>query len=443
MTGLRRRSASDIHGSCSQQTCEVSERAEAIVREIRDGGDKLLRTWCANFRELRDGRLLLKGDALAAALDRLDDETRRLLERTARRIRVFAEAQRSSLNNVTIPIPGGRAGHEVTPIENVGCYAPGGRYPLPSSVLMTVIPARVAGCARVCLATPAPSDLMLAAAAIAGADEVLCAGGAHAIGAMAYGTETVDPVDLIVGPGNAWVTAAKRSVIGQVGIDALAGPSELLVIADEQADPELIAADLLAQAEHDTEAIPMLLTAWDSVANAVNGAIESQLQHLCTAPVARAAIQNGFCVVCEDEEEVIRLSDRLAAEHVQVITGNAKELAQKLTHYGALFIGARSAEVLGDYGAGPNHVLPTARTSRFSGGLSVLSYLRVRTWIAIDDSVAAEALNRDASRLARLEGLEAHARAAECRLSQRQAAHYARPDVTEQTGGVDQRCGPR
>jgi phosphoribosyl-ATP pyrophosphohydrolase/phosphoribosyl-AMP cyclohydrolase/histidinol dehydrogenase len=422
MTRLTRISATQARARAAKIDDNIARGAADIIDEVRQEGDAALLRWAERFDELRDGQLLLGRDALERALSTLDDDTRQLLERTADRIRQFAEAQRASLAEINVPIPGGRAGHSIAPIEQVACYAPGGLYPLPSSVLMTVIPARVAGCSRVCLATPAPSDLMLAAAAIADVDSVLCAGGAHAIAALAYGTQRVAPVDLIAGPGNAWVTAAKRLVMGQVGIDALAGPSELLIVADAAADADVIAADLLAQAEHDPAAVPMLLITCAETASRVDDALETRLANLATATIARVAIANGFCVLCADIDEAIKLSDAIAPEHLQLVTSDAADIAPRFKHYGGLFIGDRSAEVLGDYGAGPNHVLPTSRTARFSGGLSVLSFLRVRTWIAIDDTTAAEALGRDVARLARLEGLEAHAQAAECRLPRPHAA---------------------
>ena len=393
----------------------VTERAEAIVNEVKRRGEPALIRWASHFGELRDGQLLLGPEALRASLRRIDDATRTVLERTAGRIEAFARAQRKALSDVDVAVPGGRAGHTVAPIECVGCYAPGGSYPLPSSVLMTVIPARVAGCGRVVVATPCPSDIMLAAAAIGGADGVVCAGGAHVIAALAYGAGSVEPVDLIVGPGSAWVTEAKRLVMGRVGIDALAGPSELLVVADEASEPQWVAADLLAQAEHDPRAVPMLVTTSRELVGAVNRALALQLTTLPTREVAEAAVRNGFAIVCDDEQQMVRVSDALAPEHLQIMTRDAADFARHFGHYGAIFVGSGSAEVLGDYGAGPNHVLPTSGTARFNGGLSVLSFVRVRTWLRLDDALGADSLLSDAAALARLEGLEGHARAADWR----------------------------
>jgi len=312
----------------------------------------------------------------------------------------------------------GSANKKVAAVERSGCYAPGGLYPLPASVLMTAVTARAAGVAEVWVASPRPSPITLAAAGIAGADGLLAAGGAQAIAALAYGVGGPPPCDVVVGPGNRWVTAAKKLVAGRVGIDMLAGPSELVVLADGGADPELVAADLLAQAEHDPDALPVLVTTAAGLAEAVESALARQLIDLPTRETAAAALGNGFAVVVGDLEAAVAVCNRLAPEHLQVLTANADAVAARLHHWGGLFIGAASAEVLGDYGAGPNHTLPTGGVARFKGGLSVLDFLRVRTWLRVGGAADPE-LARDAAALARLEGLEAHARAAERRLPAR------------------------
>jgi phosphoribosyl-ATP pyrophosphohydrolase/phosphoribosyl-AMP cyclohydrolase/histidinol dehydrogenase len=281
---------------------------------------------------------------------------------------------------------------------------------------MTAITAREAGVPTVWVASPRPTNATLAAASLAGADGFLAAGGAQAIAALAFGTGPVPACDVVVGPGNRWVTAAKQIVSGHVAIDMLAGPSELVVLCDETADPEWVAADLLAQAEHDPDALPVVVTTADDAFLArLDAAIERQLEDLPTAGTARPALGNGFAVVCPDLETAIVVCDRLAPEHLEVMTLDADSVGSRLRHYGALFLGSRSAEVFGDYGAGPNHVLPTGGTARSIGGLSVLTFLRTRTWLRMDDTPAAEAVIDDAMALARIEGLEGHARAAECR----------------------------
>lgn len=389
-----------------------------IVDAVRDGGDAALRDYAERFGDLAPGApLIVWRDGLDAALAALPDADRALLVRTAARIRTFAEAQRSALEALTVPVPGGRAGHTAAPVERAGCYAPGGRFPLPSSVLMTVVTARAAGVPTVWVASPRPTAMTLAAAAVAGADALLAVGGAQAIAALAYGAGAVPACDVIVGPGNRWVTAAKQLVSGRVRIDMLAGPSELVVLADGSADPETVAADLLGQAEHDPDAVPILVTTDATLPDRVEAALERRLADLPTAATARAALLNGFAVVARDLDEAARACDQLAPEHLELALPDAvaAALAPRLRHYGGLFVGHAAAEVFGDYGAGPNHVLPTGGTARFSGGLSVFDFLRVRTWLAIDDRAAAATLIDDAAALARHEGLEAHARSAERR----------------------------
>jgi phosphoribosyl-ATP pyrophosphohydrolase/phosphoribosyl-AMP cyclohydrolase/histidinol dehydrogenase len=355
---------------------------------------------------------------LREALDALEPSQRALLERTASRIRDFATAQRACLRDLSVPIPGGFAGHECLPVAAAGCYAPGGRFPLPSSVLMTAVTARAAGVSKVWVASPRPTRATLAAAAIAGADGLLAIGGAQAIGAMARGLMGLPEggCDIIVGPGNRWVTAAKQLVSGEVGIDMLAGPSELLILADGTAEADTVASDLLAQAEHDVDAVPTLVTTDASLVDRVEAALERRLATLPTAAVARAALRNGGAVVASSLEEAIAACDAAGPEHLEVMTADAAAVAGRVRNAGAVFIGSASAEVLGDYGAGPNHVLPTGGTSRFRAGLSVFTFLRARTWIRIDEPAAATPLYRDAVSLARIESLEGHAQSAEARV---------------------------
>lgn len=396
--------------------------ARVILDDIDARGDVAVLEHARRLGDLReDEPFAYTPESLAKARDRLPVDQRRLLERTADRIRAFAQAQRACLTDLALPIPGGHAGHTFIPVGSAGCYAPGGRFPLPSSVLMTAVTARAAGVARVWVASPRPTEVTLAAASVAGADGLLAIGGVQAIGALARGLSGVPKggCDVIVGPGNRWVTAAKHLVSGEVGIDMLAGPSELLVLADQTADPTLIAADLLAQAEHDDDAVPMLVTTDPTLPTRVDAELRRQLATLPTAPTASVSIRNGFTLVAASLEEAIELVDRVAPEHLEVMTADAREVSARISNAGAVFIGARSAEVLGDYGAGPNHVLPTGGTARFRAGLSVLSFLRARTWLEIQSTTAASPLARDAADLARLERLEAHARSADARTDKR------------------------
>ena len=391
--------------------------AGVIVERVRDQGEAAVRAYAERFGERAPGQLLVLGRAdMDAALDALSPDDRAVLERTGDRIRAFARSQRDAILPVDVPIPGGRAGHTVEPIENAGCYAPAGRYPLPSSVLMTAVTARVSGCARVVVASPGADPVALAAAAIADADEFLAVGGAHAVAALTHGFTGFERCDVIAGPGNKWVTAAKQLVSGLVGIDMLAGPSELLVVADETADPGLIAADLLAQAEHDTDAIPMLVTTSASIADAVDESIAQRLRSLPTRATARAALGNGFVCVVDSLDSACAAADTIAPEHLEIMTRDAQSVAGWIRNAGAVFIGSASAEVLGDYGAGPNHTLPTGGTARFQAGLSVMTFLRVRTWIQVDDQEQARPLARDAAALAEIEGLAGHAASARARL---------------------------
>ena len=398
-------------------TPEALAVAAPIVDAVRTRGEAALREYAERFGDVAaGGPLFLARPALDRALGDLPVSDRGRLERVAERIRRFAEAQKRALEAVTVTLPGGAAGHWIAPLDRAGCYAPGGRYPLPSSVLMTAVTARAAGVAEIWVASPKPGALTLAAAAVAGADGVLAAGGAHAIAALAFGAGPILPCDVVVGPGNRYVTAAKQLVAGRVAIDVLAGPSELVVFADASASPAVIAADLLAQAEHDPDAVPILVTLDPTHAGRVDTELARQLAGLPTAEVARAALANGGVVVVATLEEGIAACDALAPEHLELCLQDATALAPRLAHFGALFIGAGSAEVLGDFGAGPNHVLPTAGTARSKGGLSVYTFLRVRTWLRIEDSAAARPLIEDAAWFGRVEGLEAHARSAEARL---------------------------
>jgi len=313
-----------------------------------------------------------------------------------------------------------------------GCYAPGGRYPLPSSVIMTAVTARAAGCQTVILASPRPAQITLAAAYIAGADIFLCVGGAQAIATLAYGIDeetvhgpVVPKCDVIVGPGNKWVTAAKSIVQGYCGIDMLAGPSEVLVIADKTANAEVVAADLIAQAEHDVVARAILLSDDQSMIDEIEANVASQLACLPepNKSTATEAFKQSFAVLCEDIDECIKISDDIAPEHLEIQTKDAVEVGKKCGNYGGLFVGEHAAEVLGDYGAGPNHTLPTGGTGRYTGGLSVFNFLRIRTWMRIDDQQASQAMVDDSVVMARLEGLEGHARASEARSLTREPAY--------------------
>jgi phosphoribosyl-ATP pyrophosphohydrolase/phosphoribosyl-AMP cyclohydrolase/histidinol dehydrogenase len=382
--------------------------------DVQDGGEAALARWAAEL-DGNSGRLWYGPDDFAAALESAPAAERAALERAAGRVGAFAATQLASLCSVDVAVPGGRAGHQALPVERAGCYVPGGRYPLPSTVLMTALVARTAGVEDVAVACPKPSPLILAACAVAGADTLLAAGGAQAIAAFAYGAGPLSPRDVIVGPGNRYVAAAKRLAQATVRTDAPAGPSELLVVADGSADPITVAWDLLAQAEHDPDAVPALAASSESVALAVERALAVCLEDLAaqrpeSARIARAALENGWAFVSSDRAALAEAADRFAPEHLELALADARGFSDSCRHAGALFIGSSSAEVFGDYGAGPNHTLPTSGRARSSGGLSVFDFLRIRTWLEIDRPDAA--LVGDTVALANAEGLFAHARSA-------------------------------
>jgi len=391
---------------------DVFRRAGEIVEDVRMRGEAALRDHGERHGELFPGQeLVLDRPRLDRAAEGIPPAELEVLERVAGRIRSFATEQRDTVADLDTAITGGRAGHRWIPVTSAGAYAPGGRHPLPSSALMTVIPARVAEVGTVWAASPRPTEVTLAAAAVAGADGLLAVGGAHAIAALAFGT--VSPVcDMVVGPGNKWVTAAKKYLYGEVGIDGLAGPSEILVVADESADPELVAADLLAQAEHDTEAKPVLVSTSSTLVEEVDRALSRQLADLPTSETASIALGNGFALVVSTIAEAVSVADQMAPEHLALHVEDPDGITGSVSCYGSLFVGSGSAEVFADYGVGPNHVLPTGGGARFQSGLSVLTFLRSPTWSRLDDPGA---LIDDTVHLARLEGLEAHARAARLR----------------------------
>ncbi|MGH8914806.1 MAG: histidinol dehydrogenase [Acidimicrobiia bacterium] len=391
---------------------EVLEQSAGIVEDVRRGGEAALRAHGERHGDLIPGQDFVFDRArLERAQGEISSDELELLDRVAARIGGFAGEQRKTLLDLDVMVQGGRAGHRWIPVASVGAYIPGGRYPLPSSALMTIIPARVAGVGTIWAASPHPTAQTLAAAAVAGADGLLAIGGAQAVAALAFGTVS-PPCDVIVGPGNQWVTAAKKHLYGEIGIDGLAGASEILVIADESADHDRVAADLLAQAEHDTRAIPALLTTSEALADRVNLSIGRQLSDLPTSDTATAALDNGYVVVVGSMAEAAALSDRWAPEHLALHVEDPDALAVSLRSYGSLFVGGGSAEAFADYGVGPNHVLPTGGGARYQSGLSVLTFLRSPTWSRLDDPGA---LVDDTVHLARLEGLEAHARAAQLR----------------------------
>lgn len=393
-----------------------------ILDDIRNGGDDAVRRWAGRLDGHTGDDFEVPQKSVQAALDGLDREIRAQLEDAARRIRIMAARQRELFTDLSFELDGVVLGHRVMPVGRVACYAPGGRYPLPSSVLMGVIPAREAGVKEIAVLSPRILPVTLAAAAIAGADRVFNIGGVQGVAAAAWGLAGLPRVDLIVGPGNRFVTAAKQALYGQVGIEFPAGPSELLILADRTADPVLLAADLLAQAEHDPDALPALASPDGGLLERVRQELVVQLETLPAASPSRVSVPNGLLVRISNWTEAVELADRLAPEHLELAGPEAEALADQLNNYGSLFIGSLSAEVFGDYGSGTNHILPTSGAACFTGGVWVGTFLRVLTRQRVRAD-GLPALVRLAEGLARAEGLPAHAASARLRIERRANGH--------------------
>lgn len=400
---------------------EIDRTVAGIVADVRARGDAALVEMTARWDglTLTPETLAVPPDEIAAAVAAVPDDDRDALELAAARIRAYHERQVPH-DEMWTDETGAELGWRWRAVASAGLYVPGGTAAYPSSVLMNAIPAKVAGVPWLTMCVPASGGrvnaLVLAAAHLAGVDVVFRIGGAQAIAAMAYGTASVPPVDVITGPGNAWVAAAKRQVYGRVGIDMVAGPSEVLVIADGEADPDWIALDLLSQAEHDTAAQTILMTDAPALAQAVADAVEGHLAALPRADVAGASWRdNGAIVIVRDLDEAVHLADRVAPEHLQILTADPDGLAARVRNAGAIFLGAWTPEAIGDYAAGPNHVLPTARSARFASGLSVFDFLK-RTSLARMTPEALARIGPAAARLATAEGLGAHALSLQARL---------------------------
>jgi histidinol dehydrogenase len=393
-----------------------AEAVAEILAGVREHGDAALRDWTARIDGLNLDRFAIERDEIAAAANRLPRDLIESLRFAADRIRRFHSHQ--PLPSWTTNEMGGLLGQQLTPLKRVGVYVPGGTAPLPSTLLMSVIPAQVAGVKEVIVVTPpgrptgTVPDVILAAAHIAGINTIFRLGGAQAIGALAYGTASIARVDKIVGPGNLFVTLAKQQVFGLVGLDGLAGPTETVVVADDSANPAWVAADLLAQAEHDVLATAILFTPSMNLAEAVQAEVAQQLEDRSRAAIIAAALagQSGI-VITRDVEEGVRLADEFAPEHMCLATENPAQWQGVITRAGGLFIGERSFEVLGDYVAGPSHTMPTGGTARFASPLNALDFVRVTSIIALDDKTCAD-LSPHAARIALAEQLDAHARAA-------------------------------
>ncbi len=401
---------------------EITRRAEAIVEDVRVRGDEAVLEYTERFDRLPAksmSELMITADEMRAALEGLPENQRLALEEAAERIRVFHEKELGE-SFTMVDAMGSRLGQRVTPIASVGLYVPGGKAAYPSSVLMNAMPARVAGVKRIEMVVPTPggakNQLVLAAASLAGVSRAFTIGGAQAVAALAYGTKTIEAVDKIVGPGNAYVAAAKRKVFGRVGIDMIAGPSEILVICDGKTNPDWIAMDLFSQAEHDELAQAILLTPDAEFADRVAKSMERQLPQMPRQAIIEKSLANrGAIIVTRDLEEACRIADTIAPEHLEMSTDEPEKWAELIHHAGAIFLGRFTCESLGDYCAGPNHVLPTSRTARFSSPLGVYDFQKRTSMIHVSDE-GVQRLGKVASTLAYGENLQSHARSAEYRL---------------------------
>ncbi|MHB2165743.1 histidinol dehydrogenase [Alsobacter sp. R-9] len=401
---------------------DVDAAVKAIIEDVVARGDEAVVAYTRRFDRLdvTAAGLRVTPAEVEAAVARCDREALAALELAHERIEAYHRRQKPADERFTDAL-GVEMGHRWTAVEAAGLYVPGGTASYPSSVLMNAVPARVAGVPRIVMVVPTPdgvlNPLVLAAAKVAGVDEIYRIGGAQAVAALAYGTATIAPVAKIVGPGNAYVAAAKRRVFGQVGIDMIAGPSEVVVVADATANPDWIAADLLAQAEHDTAAQAILVTDSAELADAVAVAVEGRLRTLPRADIAGASWRDfGAIILVPSLVDAIPLVDRLAPEHLEIETADAEALAARIRNAGAIFLGSHTPEAVGDYVGGPNHVLPTARSARFSSGLGVLDFMK-RTSILKCSADALRAIGPAAIALGRAEGLEAHARSVAARLN--------------------------
>ncbi len=396
---------------------EALSGVEKIINDVKKDKDKALIQYSKTFN---DGDFQSSNDFLVSE-NEIDEAYKNTKKEVIEAIKIshknvleFSKKQFECIKNFETQINNSVLGHRIVPLNRVLCYVPGGNYPLPSSAIMTVTPAKVAGVKEVYLTSPKIRPQTIVAAHIAGADKIYKLGGAQGISAFAYGTESILQADKIVGPGNKYVTFAKKYVYGTCDIDFLAGPSEVLIIADSTANPELISADMLAQSEHDMDARSYLITTSRDLAEKVQKSAEAQLKDLKTREIASHSFEKSVCIIVDNIDEAVEISNKRAPEHLELMFSGADEIKEKFTNYGSLFIGGNCAEVFGDYCSGTNHVLPTNMAARYTGGLSVFDFIKILTWQNIDKETALN-LAKTASELAEAEGLFAHKLASDLR----------------------------
>ncbi len=386
-----------------------------IIKDVKLNKDEALIRYSKQFGDGEIQNIEVTKEEIEAALNSLDSETLEAINFAISNVKEFAEKQIDCIKNLDTKVGNAKLGHRVVPVESVGCYIPGGNYPLPSSAIMTIVPAKVAGVKTAIAVSPKIQPVTISACHLAGADKIFRVGGVQAVAGLAYGTQSLPKVDKIVGPGNKYVTSAKKQVFGECGIDFLAGPSEVLIIADETANPEFVAADMLAQCEHDKDARAYLVCFSESFANKVKGKAEKFLETLETAQIARVSFEKSFAVIVNSLDEAIQISEKKAPEHLEICFEGAEKCIEKFKNYGSLFVGNYSAEVFGDYVSGTNHTLPTNQVARYSGGLSVFDFVKVQTYQIIDKSNISQ-IAKNASILSEKEGLFAHKLAADIRI---------------------------
>lgn len=393
---------------------EAISSVEEIARDVKFNGDEAVRKYAKQFDGEDLEQFLISTEEILDAYRKTDKKTIKTIKKAIENVKRFSEKQLKCLKSLKTKIDCNELGHKVIPLEAVGCYIPGGNYPLLSSAVMTIVPAKVAGVKKIIACSPKIKPEVIVACDLAGASKIYKIGGVQAISAMAYGTESIPKVNKIVGPGNKYVTAAKKHVFGEVGIDFLAGPSEVMIIADETANPEFVSADMLAQCEHDVDARAFLVTTSEKLANQVLEFAQKQLEELVTKEIALKSFEKSFAIIVKSMDEALEIANKKAPEHLELCIKKVKKHINKFKNYGSLFIGNYSAEVYGDYCSGTNHVLPTNEVSKYSGGLSVFDFVKVQTYQIISKKGNCK-ISPFASQLAEKEGLLAHKLAADVR----------------------------
>ncbi|MCA3271974.1 MAG: histidinol dehydrogenase [Roseomonas sp.] len=406
----------------AEDDAKVRATVEGILADIKARGDAAVRELSIRFDKWDRQNFRLSEGEIQACLDQLTPRDLEDIRFAQTQVRNFAEHQKAALRDIEVEtLPGVVLGHRNIPVNSVGCYVPGGKYPLLASAHMSVVTAKVAGCKRIITCAPPfegrPAPAIVAAQHLAGADEIYCLGGIQAVGAMALGTESIAPIDMLVGPGNAFVAEAKRQLYGRVGIDLFAGPTETLIIADETVDAEICATDLLGQAEHGPNSPAVLLTTSEKLARETMAEVERLLKILPTAAIARKAWEDyGEVIICDSEDEMVAEADRIASEHVQVMTRDPDYFLKHMTNYGALFLGPRTNVSYGDKVIGTNHTLPTKKSARYTGGLWVGKFMKTCTYQRVLTDEASTMIGEYCSRLCMLEGFAGHAEQANIRV---------------------------